>query len=122
MTRQMGRVNETLRDALGLVILRDLRDPRVAPLTSITAVTTSPDLQHARVFVSVLGSAEEQAATVAALQTASGFLRRTLFGRLRIRRIPDLDFHLDTSVQEGERLLQLIDRAAERTPGESGLS
>ena len=112
MTRQMGRVNETLRDALGVVILRELRDPRVAPLTSITSVATSPDLQRARVFVSVLGSPEEQTATVAALQAASGFLRRTLFDRLRIRRMPELVFHLDTSIDESERLSDIIERAA----------
>jgi len=110
MTRRMARVNGLLRDELGQVILREIRDPRVALLTTITEVTTSPDLQQAQVFVSVMASPEEQRDTLEGLQAAAGFIRRALYGRLKIRRVPDLVFRLDSSLQEGDDMLRLIDR------------
>jgi ribosome-binding factor A len=84
-----------------------VKDPRVG-FASITHVEVSGDLRHAKVFVSVMGNSEEQHATITALKHASGFLRHELAGRLTIRYMPELVFKLDTSIQEGARILELI--------------
>ena len=113
MSRRMGRVNELLREELSQLVLRELKDPRVASFVTITEVDTSPDLDHARVYVSVMASAEEQNNVMVGLKSAEGFLRRTLRDRLKIRRIPTLTFELDTSMERGAQMLELIDQVAD---------
>src|SRR3954468_6917199 len=84
-----------------------LKDPRVG-FASITHVEVSGDLRHAKVFVSVMGSPEEQAATMKGLKHATGFLRHELASRLVLRFMPELAFKLDTSIAEGARILELL--------------
>jgi ribosome-binding factor A len=87
-----------------------VKDPRVG-FASITRVEVSGDLRHARVFVSVLGSENEQEDTIRALKHATGFLRHELASRLTLRFMPELVFKLDTSIQEGARILDLIHKS-----------
>src|SRR5215472_18843682 len=84
-----------------------VKDPRVG-FASITHVEVSGDLRHAKVFVSVMGSPEERDATMQGLKNATGFLRHELATRLVIRFMPELVFKLDTSIEEGARILELI--------------
>jgi ribosome-binding factor A len=84
-----------------------LKDPRVG-FASITHVEVSGDLRHAKVFVSVMGSEEEQAASIKGLKHASGYLRHELAERIVLRYMPELVFKLDTSIAEGARVLELI--------------
>ena len=109
MSRRLERVNELLRQELSQLVARELRDPRVPLLVTITRVDTSVDLQHARVYISVMGDSEEKGAAMAALQSAAGFLRRTLRPRLAMRYVPILSFHLDESIEEGDRMLRAIE-------------
>jgi ribosome-binding factor A len=90
------------------VLQRELRDPRVASLTSITGVDVSADVRHAKIHVSVMGTAEEQRATMAALQRATGFVRSKLGEELTIRHVPEVAFELDTSIERGDRVLALL--------------
>lgn len=113
MSRRMGRVNELLREELSMLLLHDLKDPRVAALTTVTHVETSPDLEHARVYVSVMGTEEERDGAMKGLKSAEGFLRRSLAGRVKMRRVPALAFELDTSMERGAEMLALIDRVAD---------
>ena len=113
MSRRTDRVNSLLRDELSILIQREMRDPRVGTLVSVTAVETATDLQYARVFVSVLGSKDERDSVLKALTAASGFLRKKLSERLDMRQIPELRFVNDTSIEEGQRLLALMDQVAE---------
>ena len=113
MTRRTDRVNFTLRRELGALIADAVSDPRLAPMTSVTRVDVSHDLEHARVYVSVLGDEEGQAQSLAALQSASGMLQRELESRMRIRRVPRLLFHLDGSLAAASDVLSLIDRVTE---------
>ena len=92
---------------LSELIRTRLKDPRVG-FASITHVEVSGDLQHAKVFVSVMGSQEEQAASIKGLKHASGYLRHELAGRIVLRYMPELVFKLDTSIAEGSRVLELI--------------
>jgi ribosome-binding factor A len=113
MSRRMGRVNELLREELSMLLLHELKDPRVAALTTVTHVETSPDLEHARVHVSVMGTDEERDGAMKGLKSAEGFLRRSLAGRVKMRRVPALAFELDTSMERGAEMLALIDRVAD---------
>jgi ribosome-binding factor A len=107
-SRRIERVNDLLRSELSELIGRTLKDPRVAGLVSLTEVETSADLRHARVYVSVFGSDEERRSTLAALRHAAGFLRHEVAQRVTLRHMPELDFQLDSSIERGDRILQLL--------------
>ena len=103
----MRRVNESVRQVLS-ESLGDLKDPRIGFVT-ITGVETSPDLRHAKVFVSVLGSAKKRDATISGLNSSHGVLQAALAKELRMKRTPQLTFEYDPTVERGVRLSALID-------------
>jgi ribosome-binding factor A len=103
----MRRVDEAMRVVLSEAISKDLQDPRVGFVT-VTAVKTSPDLRHARVYVSVLGDAQARDASIEALQSAHGFLQSRLAGQLRLKHTPTLTFDYDDSVDRGMRITELL--------------
>lgn len=107
MSQRTERVDELLRQEIGSIVTRDVADPRVG-FATITSVETTPDLRHAKVWVSVIGQPAERDATVAALRRAMPFVRHELGTRLRIKRIPDLHVHLDDTAERGTRVLQLL--------------
>ena len=84
-----------------------MKDPRIG-FASITGVELSHDLRYAKVFVSVMGSPEEQRETMRGLDSANGFLRRELAQRLTIRHVPEISFRLDESIARGARVLDLL--------------
>jgi ribosome-binding factor A len=103
----MARLNGLFQEELAELI-RDLRDPRMAPIVSITSVDIAPDLETGVVKVSVFGEDEEKQGTIAALTHATPFLRRELLHRIRIRHIPELHFVLDESIEEAAHILELM--------------
>jgi|SRR5579875_7908 len=112
MAHRAERVNELLREEISDLVQRELKDPRLGGLISITSVETSPDFRHARVFVSVLGTEEQRQSTLKALHAAEGFLRHELRARLRsLRTVPELVFRADTSIERGARLTSLLNEA-----------
>ncbi|MBX5490970.1 MAG: 30S ribosome-binding factor RbfA [Chloroflexi bacterium] len=113
--RGILRLNEQIRDTLAELLQREMRDPRLSGVISITGVETAPDLTVSKVYVSVLGSEAEAADALRALRRAAGYLRRELGTRLRTRRLPTLEFHLDTSIARGARVLSLL-REIEQAP------
>jgi ribosome-binding factor A len=113
MNRRMGRVNGLLREELSQLILRELKDPRVASFVTITEVDTAPDLDQARVYVSVMATPEEQVDVMKGLKSAEGFLRASLRSRIQMRKIPTLTFELDMTMERGADLLKLIDQVIE---------
>ena len=106
----MRRVNEAVREVISEA-LGELKDPRIGFVT-VTGVETSPDLRHARVFVSVLGSEAKRRKTLARLTAAHGVLQARLAGELRMKRTPQLAFEYDPTVERGVRMTQLIDELA----------
>ena len=108
MADRMRRVNEAVREVVSARIAEGLRDPRIGFVT-VTAVETSPDLRHARVWVSVLGSEEERAASLAGLESAHGVLQQAVAGELRMKRTPTLQFVFDESIDRGMRITELLD-------------
>jgi ribosome-binding factor A len=105
---RMRRVNEALRETLSARIAGSLKDPRVGFVT-VTAVDTSPDLRHASVYVSVLGSAQEREDTLAGLDSARGYLQAAIASELRMKRTPTLRFRHDDSVDRGFRIAKLLE-------------
>ncbi|HEX2071156.1 MAG TPA: 30S ribosome-binding factor RbfA [Thermoleophilaceae bacterium] len=112
---RMRRVNEALREVLSARIAGGLKDPRVGFVT-VTAVDTSPDLRHARVYVSVLGDDEERADTLAGLESSRGFLQAGIARELRIKHTPALRFMHDEALERGMRISQLLDEADGEEP------
>ena len=110
MPRRLERVNQLLREEISDLMRREMKDPRLTGLVSLTEVETSVDLHYANVFVSVLGSEEEKGDALTALNSAARFLRRELTKRLSLRYTPELRFIPDTSMERGARLQELINR------------
>lgn len=109
----MRRVDEAMRAVLSDAIATDLKDPRVGFVT-VTGVKTSPDLRHARVYVSVLGDEAERSASIDGLRSAHGFLQRRLADELTLKHTPSLTFEYDESVDRGMRISRLLAESATR--------
>jgi len=110
MTHRIQRLNSLLRHEISELLQRQVKDPRLGSFVTVTEVSISPDLRQARIFVSRIGSEEEKQETLSALASASSFFRRELTKRLRLRRIPELSFQWDDSIERGVHLLKLIDQ------------
>ena len=106
----MRRVNEAVRQVLSEAV-GELKDPRIGFVT-VTGVETSPDLRHAKVYVSVFGSEESRQESLAGLEAAHGVLQGRLARELRLKRTPQLAFEYDPTVERGVRMTQLIDEFA----------
>src|SRR4029453_1455973 len=108
--RRIDRIEEQLRIELSEIIEREIQDPRIG-LTTVTAVKVSPDLRHARIFLTVLGDAAQRQKALEGLRSATSFVRRSLSKRLHhMRRIPELGFDYDESVEKGIRIEELLDQ------------
>src|SRR5947208_5537867 len=107
-TGRMRRVDEAVRAVLSEAISKHLKDPRVGFVT-VTDVKTSPDLRHARVYVSVLGDEPTRAASLEGLASAHGFLQGRIGRELRMKRTPTLAFLYDDTAERADRLGRLID-------------
>lgn len=119
MTQRTDRIDELLKQEIGDLIAREIADPDVGFVT-ITDVETSPDLRHAKVWVSVIGRPEARQASVRGLQRAMPFVRAQLGRRLRLRRIPEFSVRLDDSVERGSRVLRLLHEIeAGEAPGDA---
>jgi ribosome-binding factor A len=105
---RMRRVDEAMRAVLSDAISKDLKDPRIGFVT-VTGVKTSPDLRHARVYVSVLGDDAAREASIEGLRSAHGFLQRRVAAELTLKHTPALEFEYDGSVDRGMRITELID-------------
>ncbi len=118
MSSRTERVNVLLRDEISHLMAHQVKDPRLPRLVSITQVQTSVDLQHARVYVSVMGSREEKDQALTALESASGFMRKELRSRLDLKHIPELHFVLDETIEQADRVLRLMNSLHEPKPQE----
>jgi ribosome-binding factor A len=112
---RLARIADQIQRELSELIREELRDPRVK-LVTLTGVELSRDQSHAKVFFTVLGSADEVKACGEGLGHAAGFLRAGLAHRLSTRTVPDLHFTYDDSIERGVRLSRLIDEAVAPPP------
>ena len=114
--RRTQRLDEEFRRALSEVIQKEIRDPRVSPMLGITRVDVTQDLYYAKVYVSVYDEEEKRLSTIEGLNSAGGFLRSKLNKMIRIRRIPELKFILDNSIEYSIHMSKLIDEAVKDIP------
>jgi len=104
------RVAHLMRREIAEILQRRLRDPRITAMVSVTDVEVTHDLSMAQVFVSVMPEGPERDRSLAALQSAAGFVRHELAPRLGLREVPQLRFVLDTSIERGARVEDLLRR------------
>ncbi|MAF86011.1 MAG: ribosome-binding factor A [Dehalococcoidales bacterium] len=110
MTHRIERLNQLIRQEISELLHRQVKDPRLGGFVAVTEISTSLDLKYAKIFVCRIDGAEEKQETLSALTGASGFLRKELAKRLKVRRIPELRFEWDDSIERGSHLLNLIDK------------
>jgi len=111
-SRRPQRLALEIRHEISQILFRDLKDRRIGFVT-VTGVELSPDLRHARVYVSTMGSAAEKKTSLDALNHAAGWIRRELGQRIRIKFLPEIVFRADTSQEYGERIDRLLDQIHE---------
>jgi ribosome-binding factor A len=112
-SRRPQRLALQIQQEVSMMIFRDMKDRRIGFVT-VTGVHVTPDLRHARIFVSLMGSEEEKKESLAALNHAAGWVRHELGQRIRMRFLPDIVFSMDTSQDYGEHIDRLIDEIHEQ--------
>jgi ribosome-binding factor A len=115
--KRTDRINEQLRQEVSLLIRDEVRDPRIGMVT-ITAVKASPELDHARVYLTVLGDETEERETLEGLRKAAPFIRGQLGRRLHMRRIPELHFEIDRVMAEASRIESLLRQVQPAAPSD----
>ncbi len=113
MKNRIERLNSLLKEVISEVITREVRNPRVNTLITVTKVEVSKDLHHARVFISVIGTDQEKKETINALQSASGFIGVSSSKKVTLRYFPQLTFKLDFSVEQQGRIDELLEKIHE---------
>lgn len=103
------RINQEVQKELSMLISRELKDPRINPMTSIVNVEVAPDLKTAKIYISVLGDEESQKDTLKGLKSAAPFLRGQLARSINLRNTPELIFIGDQSIEYGVKMSRLID-------------
>lgn len=107
------RINGEVQKELSRIIQNGIKDPRIAPLTSVVSVEVAPDLKTCKAYISVLGSEKAAADTLAGLKSAEGFIRRQLAHTVNLRNTPEIRFILDQSIEYGVHMSKLIDDVVE---------
>jgi ribosome-binding factor A len=107
VSTRTDRVSDLIKDEVSRLLLREVRDPRIGFVT-ITGASVSADLKSVRVHVSVLAAPEARRESLKALNAASGFFRRALFKNLGLRYAPTVSFHLDESLDRGDRIERVL--------------
>ncbi len=116
-SRRVSRVAELIKREVSQMLLYGIKDDRVgAGMVSVTDVDISGDLQHAKIFVSIYGTEEAKAETMAGLKSATGFVRSELGQRVRLRRTPEVVFVEDHSIERGTRVLSLLNQLNHERP------
>lgn len=110
MSRRTERLNRAIQQEISTLLEKQIQDPRLSTLISITGVATTEDLRHVRVYVSVLGDEETRTQALAGFRAASGFIRREVSTNLRMRHAPEFSFVYDDSIERGSAVLEMLDR------------
>lgn len=118
--RRVSRVAELIKREVSQMLLNGIKDDRVGTgMVSVTDVNVSGDLQHAKIFVSIYGTEEAKAETMAGLKSATGYVRSEIGARVRLRRTPEVIFIEDSSIERGNKVLALLSQLKEQRPLES---
>lgn len=112
------RINGEVQKELSRIIQNGIKDPRIAPLTSVVSVEVAPDLKTCKAYISVLGSEKAAADTLAGLKSAEGFIRRQLAHTVNLRNTPEIRFILDQSIEYGVNMSRKIDEVTKESAGD----
>lgn len=112
------RINNEVQKVLAETIRGEIKDPRIAPLTSVVAVEVAPDLKTCKAWISVLGDKKAQADTLAGLKSASGFIKNRLAKEINLRVTPEIYFYMDQSIEYGVAMSHKIDEVMGNLPKE----
>ena len=113
--RRVSRVAELIKREVSQMLLNGIKDDRVGTgMVSVTDVDVSGDLQHATIFVSIYGTQEAKAETMAGLKSATGYVRSELGSRVRLRRTPEVIFVEDRSIERGTKVLSLLNQLEQK--------
>jgi len=104
------RINGEVQRELSRIISREIKDPRICPMTSVVAVEGAPDLKTCKAYISVLGDEKAQADTLAGLKSAEGYIRRELARTINLHNTPEIRFVMDQSIEYGVNMSHLIDK------------
>lgn len=110
------RINGEVLRELSNIIRGGIKDPRIAPMTSVVTVEVAPDLKTCKAYISVLGDEEAQKNTLAGLRSAEGYIRRELARSINLRNTPEITFILDQSIEYGVRMSKMIDDVTKDIP------
>jgi ribosome-binding factor A len=117
MTYRVERLNSFLRQEISDIVQRYIKDPRLGTFVSVTSVEITKDMRYAKVFISRYGTDLEKADTIKGLESASGYIRHELGERMKTRRIPELSFRLDNTMEKAAKVLKIInDISSEEKP------
>ena len=108
-----GRINEELKREISNIISNDLKDPRVSAMVSVTYVNATKDLHYAKVSLSIFGTEYQKEETLEAIKRSSGFIRKELAHRLKLRHTPELIMELDDSIEHGMHINSIIEKLKE---------
>lgn len=108
------RINGEVQKELSRIISREIKDPRIHPMTSVTQVSVTPDLKECKAYISVLGDEKAQADTLEGLKSASGYIRRELAGSINLRNTPEITFIIDQSIEYAISMSKKIDDVMSR--------
>ena len=122
MSRRTDRINEQLREEISRVLARQIKDPRLNSVISITRVESSSDLRSAKVYISVLGNDIQRKEALDGLQSAASFLRREIRDRINMKHTPFMTYLLDDSIQEADHLLRLLNDVKSEDTSEQTIS
>ncbi len=111
--KRTDRLNSLLKEVISEVIRRDVRNPHVTELVTVTRVQISKDLRHAKVFISVIGSEQDKFETIEALNSAAGFIAVQSSQKVVMRYFPELKFKLDDSVDKHMRIEELLNKISQ---------
>lgn len=114
------RINGEVQRVLAEIIRGEIKDPRIAPMTSVVAVEVAPDLKTCKAWISVLGNEDAQADTLAGLRSAEGYIRSLLAKKINLRNTPQITFILDQSIAYGVDMSKKIDEVMSREKGIEG--
>jgi len=108
------RINESVKEELSNIIRNEVKDPRIAPVVSVTEAIVATDLKNCKVMISVLGDEKAKEDTMEGLRSSSGFIRHMLAVNLNLRNTPELHFKLDESIEYGVEMSKRIDEVMEQ--------
>jgi ribosome-binding factor A len=114
MSHRIERVNTIIRREISELIRQELKDPRLDEFITVTEVNTSPDLKYAKIYISSLSGQQEEQKILGILNSAAGFLRTALAKTINLRYTPKLHFQWDNSMEQGDKILRLIDKVTQK--------